>query len=106
MTNWMAKLATHYAQMQRKYPEDQLLIVFDIDGTMLDLRYMMLHVLQAYDRQHGADYFRHLTIAEIDVHEHRDQSEQNRRAEQRLPVAGDLQDFERRADELRAGDAL
>ena len=70
MTHWMAKLASHYAQMRQKYAEDQLLIVFDIDGTMLDLRYMMLHVLQNYDRQHGSEYFRTLALADIDVHEH------------------------------------
>lgn len=70
MTHWMAKLATHYAQMRQKYPEDPLIIVFDIDGTMLDLRYMMLHVLQSYDREHGTEYFRNLTILDIDVHEH------------------------------------
>ncbi len=70
MIDWMAKLATHYAQMCQKYPEDQLLIVFDIDGTMLDLRPMMLHVLQGYDREHSTEYFRQLTLADIDVHEH------------------------------------
>lgn len=70
MTHWMAKLASHYAQMRQKYPEDKLIIVFDIDGTMLDLRYMILHVLQNYDRVHGTDYFRNLTIADIDIHEH------------------------------------
>ncbi|MFN8487448.1 MAG: hypothetical protein U0350_07645 [Caldilineaceae bacterium] len=70
MIHWMAKLACHYVQMRQKYPEDKLIIVFDIDGTMLDLRYMILHVLQNYDRVHGTDYFRNLTIADIDIHEH------------------------------------
>jgi len=69
MTSWMAKLAAHYAGMRGKYPQDKLMIVFDIDATILDLRYMMLHVLQHYDRQHGTDYFRELRITDIDVHE-------------------------------------
>src|SRR5262245_51329550 len=70
MIHWMAKLASHYTQIRCQYPEDKLIIVFDIDGTMLDLRYMMLHVLQSYDREYGTEYFRNLTIAGIDVHEH------------------------------------
>ncbi|MCX6048603.1 MAG: hypothetical protein NT075_26160 [Chloroflexi bacterium] len=70
MIDWMAKLATHYAQMRQKYPDDQLLIVFDIDGTMLDLRHMMLHVLQGYDRAHSTAYFQDLTLNDIDVHEY------------------------------------
>ena len=37
MTNWMAALAAHHARMRRQYPTDELLILFDIDGTILDL---------------------------------------------------------------------
>ncbi len=70
MIDWMAKLATHYAQMRQKYPDDQLMIIFDIDGTMLDLRPMMLHVLQGYDREHSTEYFRELTLNDINVHEY------------------------------------
>ena len=38
------------------------MIMFDIDGTILDMRYMIVHVLKAYDSEHGTDLFHGLTI--------------------------------------------
>ncbi|MFX0065717.1 MAG: HAD family hydrolase [Candidatus Hermodarchaeota archaeon] len=69
MKNWMKELSFHYSNMKKLYPKDDLLIIFDIDGTIIDLRFMMLYVLQAYDRNHKTRYFRHLTISDIDTHE-------------------------------------
>ncbi|MFX1536469.1 MAG: hypothetical protein ACFFDI_19820 [Promethearchaeota archaeon] len=69
MKDWMKELSFHYSSMKKLYPEDDLLIIFDIDGTIIDLRFMMLYVLQAYDRNHKTRYFRHLTISDIDTHE-------------------------------------
>jgi hypothetical protein len=40
----MRRLAAHYGRFRSEYPEDQLLIVFDIDGTILDMRHMVRHV--------------------------------------------------------------
>ena len=68
-TNWMARLAAHYDAMRSKYPEDKLLILFDLDGCIVDMRYMMLHVLWAYDQAHETRYFRRLRLADINVHE-------------------------------------
>ena len=65
----MAKLTAHYEQTRRRYPDDSLMIVFDIDGTILDMRYMMLHVLQSFDREHDTDFFRGLTVEDITIHE-------------------------------------
>ncbi|MCK4426305.1 MAG: hypothetical protein KAV69_06110, partial [Deltaproteobacteria bacterium] len=45
------------------------MILFDIDGTMLDMRSMILYVLQAYDRSRGNGFFRNLRISDITVHE-------------------------------------
>lgn len=67
--NWMKKLSLHYDRFRHLYPVDPLMIIFDIDGTILDMRYMMLYVLRSYDRQHQTDFFKHLTIADITVHE-------------------------------------
>jgi phosphoglycolate phosphatase-like HAD superfamily hydrolase len=67
----MADLARHYEQMTRAYPEDTLCIVFDIDGTILDMRYMVVHCLIGFDRVHGTEYFRGLTAEDVDVHENR-----------------------------------
>ncbi|MDL1958164.1 MAG: hypothetical protein LWW99_02130 [Deltaproteobacteria bacterium] len=45
------------------------MILFDIDGTILDMRCMILYVLQAYDRSRGNGFFRNLGISDITVHE-------------------------------------
>lgn len=69
MANWMAALAAHHNAMRRNYPKDELMILFDIDGTILDLRHMMLYLLQRYDREHGTAHFPNLVLTDIDVHE-------------------------------------
>ena len=68
-TSWMRDLAFHYESMRNAYPEDRLLIVFDIDGTILDTRYMIVSILHAYDREHGTRYFRFLSADDIHIHE-------------------------------------
>ncbi len=69
MSNWMRELAHHYHSMRKNYPRDRLLIIFDIDGTIIDLRHMILHVLRAYDRVYGTRYFTKLTVKDIRYHE-------------------------------------
>jgi hypothetical protein len=68
-TDWMRQLAAHYASVRRRYPADRLLIVFDIDGTILDMRHPVLRLLRAYDRERGSHLFRRLCLAEIRKHE-------------------------------------
>lgn len=65
----MRSLADHYSRCRVAFPHDRLLVVFDIDGTILDMRHMVHHVLVAYDRAHGTDLFADLTPEAIDVHE-------------------------------------
>lgn len=67
--DWMWELATHYEQMRRAYPDDQLCVVFDIDGTILDMRYMIVSTLLRFDRVHNTDHFRGLGVDDVDVHE-------------------------------------
>ena len=69
MRNWMSELAAKYERTRSQYPDDKLIILFDIDGTILDMRYMIQHVLQAYDREHKTSFFRSLDISRIHVHE-------------------------------------
>jgi phosphoglycolate phosphatase-like HAD superfamily hydrolase len=69
MQDWMQALATHYEETRRRYPGERLLVMFDIDGTILDMRHMVRHLLVAYDRAHGTSYFRTLRLEEIRVHE-------------------------------------
>jgi hypothetical protein len=65
----MRELATHYEQMRRRHPDDELCVVFDIDGTILDPRHMVVEVLYAYDREHGTEYFHGLRAEDVTVHE-------------------------------------
>ncbi len=69
MINWMQALSDHYATLRNRYPNDKLLIVFDIDGTIIDMRHIIAHVLQAYDAEHGTSHFAGLVAEAIDVHE-------------------------------------
>jgi hypothetical protein len=65
----MRRLAAHYGRFRSEHPEDQLLIAFDIDGTILDMRDMVRQVLLLFDRAHGSDWFRGLTADDVTVHE-------------------------------------
>lgn len=67
--DWMRALADRFRAARRRHPEDALAIVFDIDGTILDMRHMVRHVLIAYDGAHGTDHFLGLNAEDIDVHE-------------------------------------
>jgi len=67
--NWMAELAAHYEKTHRRYPNDRLLLLLDIDGTILDARYMVWRLLQVYDRNHRTQFFQDLNITDIGVHE-------------------------------------
>jgi len=69
MKNWMKQLACHYEKMRNRYPNDRLLLLFDIDGTIIDMRYMIHYVLSLYDQVHNTKYFSQLKIAHITFHE-------------------------------------
>lgn len=49
MKSWMKTLAGYYEVMRRKYPKEKLLIAFDIDGTILDMRHMIKYTLKTFD---------------------------------------------------------
>ena len=67
--SWMGTLASHYEDIRRLYHEDRLMILFDIDGTILDMRYMVLFVLKAFDKEHKTHFFQKLQLSDITVHE-------------------------------------
>jgi len=69
MPSWMRDLARHYDATRAAHPDDNLMILFDIDGTILDMRHLICYVLRRYDRVHGTSFFRRLRIEDIDVHE-------------------------------------
>jgi hypothetical protein len=81
----MRELAVHYRRMRQAYPGDELRIVFDIDGTILDLRHQVAYTLLAYDREHGTGWFDGLRAEEVGFHEnHLDEFLRDRA----LPAAG------------------
>lgn len=67
--NWMRQLASHYETTRRLHPEEDLLILFDIDGTIVDMRQMILAVLQGYDRENRTTWFQNLRAPQISVQE-------------------------------------
>lgn len=71
MSNWMSALAHHYEDTRERYPGEKLMIMFDIDGTIVDTRYMVLHGLKGYDQANGTDIFKDLEVSQIRVSESR-----------------------------------
>ena len=71
MNRWMNKLSYHYQKMRHLFPDDKLIVIFDIDGTIVDTRYMVLHSLNSYDRVHGTSYFEDMDVSHITMHEDR-----------------------------------
>jgi hypothetical protein len=69
--DWMRELAVHYEQLRRAYPSEELCIVFDIDGTILDMRHLVVNTLLSYDREHGTSLFQGLRPEDISEHESR-----------------------------------
>lgn len=67
--SWMSALSEHYRRVRERYPGDELCVVFDIDGTILDLRHLVVHVLLGYDRSRGTQHFRGLVVDDITHHE-------------------------------------
>jgi hypothetical protein len=65
----MRTLSAHYERARSDFPDDELCIVFDIDGTILDMRHLVVHVLLAYDRRCGTHHFRGLVAGDVERHE-------------------------------------
>ncbi len=65
----MKELVAHYEKIRHLNPQDKLMILFDIDGTIIDMRYMVFYVLKAYDAKHASHFFQGLELDNINVHE-------------------------------------
>ena len=71
MTDWMQALAEQYRSARRRCPDDDLVLVFDIDDTILDMRHMVRHVLLEYDRVHATRFFYGLAVEDLERHDNR-----------------------------------
>lgn len=69
MRKWRKKLAEHYESARMRYPEDRPMILFDIDGTILDIRHLILSVLRSYDNARGTQFFQGLAVDDVTKHE-------------------------------------
>lgn len=69
MDSWMSVLSHHYEKTRKRYPQDRLMIMFDIDGTIIDMRYLMHYLLLQYDEINGTSHFDGLSLTDITVHE-------------------------------------
>lgn len=71
--HWMEHLAHHYtqntSQIKNQNTQQKFMILFDIDGTIIDTRYLVQHTLQAFDLAHGTGFFTGLAIEDINCHE-------------------------------------
>ncbi len=65
MIDWMRTLSDFYAAVREHHAQDDLLVVFDIDGAILDERVQVHHALLSFDREHGTEFFYGLTPEEV-----------------------------------------
>jgi hypothetical protein len=66
MRDWIRVLLNHHEQSLRRFPDQRLLVLFDVDDTFLDMRLALASVLHAYDAAHGSAWFGALDPATLD----------------------------------------
>lgn len=66
---WLRALFRHVEQARLDHPADELLVLFDIDGTLLDFRAGLVDLLERFDQEHGSAHFAGLSIEEVRLEE-------------------------------------
>lgn len=66
MRDWTRVLLSHHEACRRRFPDDRLLVLFDVDDTFLDMRLAVASLLRAYDEAHHSAYFATLQPAMLD----------------------------------------
>jgi hypothetical protein len=66
---WLRALARHVAQARLDHPEDELLVLFDVDGTLLDFRAGLVDLLERFDEEHGSTLFTGVRLDEVRLEE-------------------------------------
>lgn len=67
MTHWIRQLAQHYEAIRRRAPDAPLALVFDIDGTILDVAPAARSLLERYGEAGGQDLLSTAREADVDV---------------------------------------
>lgn len=60
-------LVMHYENMRELYPDDDVMVLFDLDGTIVNIRSMMLYALKSFDRAYKTEFFKDLQAESLDV---------------------------------------
>lgn len=60
MSNWLITLTKHYDIAALEDPANHKLLLLDIDGTILDIRAAIYHLLKQYDIAHQREFFHKL----------------------------------------------
>jgi len=68
-TTWMTILSEHYQIARKNNPNEHLLILLDIDDTIIDIRPIFQLMLNSYDQRHGTEYFNNLSVKDISLQE-------------------------------------
>lgn len=66
MRDWTRVLLNHHERSLQRFPDQRLLVLFDVDGTFLDMRLALAGLLRAYDDAHSSAYFGALDPDAID----------------------------------------
>ena len=66
MRDWTRALLHHHETARRRFPDQRLLVLFDVDGTFLDMRLALTELLRAYDAAHATAHFASLAPTELD----------------------------------------
>lgn len=64
-STWMQTITEHFQAMRRKHPDEKFMIIFDLENVILDVRYLIHHLLTDYDRINGTSYFNTLVVSDI-----------------------------------------
>lgn len=67
MRDWTRALLHHHETALRRFPHQRLLVLFDVDGTFLDMRLALTELLRAYDAAHATAHFADLTPSQLDL---------------------------------------
>lgn len=66
MRDWTRVLLSHHDDSRRRFPDDRLLVLFDVDDTFIDTRLAVTSLLRAYDAAHHSAHFAALEPAMLD----------------------------------------
>jgi hypothetical protein len=74
MSNALELLIMHHENMRILYPDDDLMVLCECDGSLYDTRMLTLHVLRSFDHEHQTSFFsrvspEHLPVPLPDIEE-------------------------------------